>query len=264
VPVAVRISSAESIRRIISSDALLSAIIDIFVVNNDGKPPVALGASGAVKYLPIANDADAIWSIKIIGLSQEEIREVSFALKALFPTIDIITSLSGLEGKIISLLTPESKQLIEEERKKKEEEARLAAFENAIQYARSLKNGLDGRDGIAGEAGPQGEKGDRGEPGPPGRDGKDGRDLLATDAELNDLKDVFVPDPGVGHVLMWDGASWVSRYLPQVYKYAGGGGGGISEPPDDGNFYVRRNGEWINLLDAISAINLDAGNFDPS
>jgi hypothetical protein len=60
---------------------------------------------------------------------------------------------------------------------------------------------------------------------------------------------------------MWDGSTWVSRYLPQVYKYAGGGGG-LSDAPEDGNFYVRQNGEWVNLLEAIGQVSLDAGDFD--
>lgn len=261
---AVRISSAESIRRIIVSDALLRAIIEVFVVRDDGKPPVALGVSGAVKTLPVVNDNDAIWSIKIIGLSQEEIREVTFALKSLFPTIEITTSISGIEGQILSLLTPEAKKLVDDERARKEEEAKQAAFENAISYARSLRSGVDGKDGPMGPKGEKGDKGDPGERGLPGLPGRDGRDLVATDAELNDLKDVFVPDPVVGHVLMWDGATWVSRYLPQTYKYAGGGGGGggLEDAPADGNFYVRKDGEWIELLEAIQALNLDAGNFD--
>lgn len=97
--------------------------------------------------------------------------------------------------------------------------------------------------------------------GPAGRDGKD---LIATEAFLNDLKDVFVPDPKVGHVLTWDGVSWVPLFVPQVYKYASGGtGGGFEDAPADGNFYVRKDNEWISLADAIFALtHLDAGNFD--
>ena len=260
---AVKIPSADYIRRKIASDALLSAIIDIFVVNDNGKPPIALGASGAVKFLPILDGQEAVWSIKIIGLSQEDIREITLALRTIFPTIDISESLSGIDAKIFSIITPEAKKAVEDEQKQREETARLKAFEDAISYARSLKSGVDGTPGEAGRPGEQGPRGEQGPMGPPGRDGRNGLDLVATDAELNDLKDVFVPDPNVGHVLMWDGSTWVSRYIPQISKYAGGGGGGgIGEPPDDDKYYVRKNGEWIDLLTAIQDLNLDAGNFD--
>ena len=258
---AVRITSAESIRRTVKSDVLLNAIIDVFVVNNNGKPPVALGASGAVALLPRIDGPQAIWSVKIIGLSQEEIREVSSALTSLFPAIRISTSVSGLDGTISALATPEIIRAVEEDAKEKEDARRLSLIENAVKYASSLKDGLDGQEGPPGPPGGIGPIGPQGPPGAAGRDGRDGIDVLATDAELNDLKDVFAPDPNVGHVLMWDGSTWVSRYLPQVYKYAGGGGG-LSDAPEDGNFYVRQNGEWVNLLEAIGQVSLDAGDFD--
>ena len=45
-----------------------------------------------------------------------------------------------------------------------------------------------------------------------------------------------------------------------------GGGGDVEEAPDDGNYYVRHNNSWVNLLTALEAlnvtsINLDGGNF---
>ena len=59
--------------------------------------------------------------------------------------------------------------------------------------------------------------------------------------------------------------------MPQVFKYAGGGAGGtggggggdVEEAPQDGQSYVRRNGQWISLEDALTlAYSLDAGDFD--
>ena len=50
-------------------------------------------------------------------------------------------------------------------------------------------------------------------------------------------------------------------------KSAVAGGGGIPEAPIDGNYYVRRNGSWINLETALGALGvaiaktLDGGNF---
>ena len=39
---------------------------------------------------------------------------------------------------------------------------------------------------------------------------------------------------------------------------------GVEEAPQDGNYYVRQNGAWINLSAALSALNdqtIDGGNF---
>ena len=44
----------------------------------------------------------------------------------------------------------------------------------------------------------------------------------------------------------------------------GGGGGGVPEAPQDGNYYVRQNGTWVNLADALTALNdrtIDGGDF---
>lgn len=220
--VAVRVVSAESIRRAILSDALLASVVDTLEINNTGKPPIALGASGAIVDLPVIDGLEAIWSLKIIGLTLDEISQLSDALRALFPGAEIDPGISGLDVKLYSLVTDELKTEVENAELRRQEAERVKSIENAINYATALK---DGRDGLRGEQGPQGPMGPTGPRGDRGPAGIPGRDLVATDAVLNDLKDVFVPDPVVGHVLMWDGSTWVSRYLPQVYKYAGGGGG---------------------------------------
>lgn len=254
---AVRIVSAESIRRAILADVLLSAIIDIIEVNESGRPPIALGASGGIIDLPVVDGLEAIWSIKIIGLTFEEISQVSEALQTLFPGAEVDPGISGLDVRIYSLITKELRGYIEETQRQKEEAKRNESLKQAIDYARSLRSGQDGQRGDRGEQGPAGPQGERGPMGPPGRDGKD---LLATEAVLDDIKDVFVPDPSIGQVLTWDGTAWVSMFVPQSYKYAGGGGG-IEEAPDDGKFYVRKNGEWIDLETVLQNVNLNAGDF---
>ena len=44
----------------------------------------------------------------------------------------------------------------------------------------------------------------------------------------------------------------------------GGGSGDVEEAPQDGNYYVRQNGAWINLADALTALDnrtIDGGDF---
>jgi len=216
---AVRIASAESIRRAILADALLSAIIDSIEINATGRPPVALGASGAVIDVPIIDGLEAVWRLKIIGLTIDEIGQVSDALHSLFPGAEIDPGVSGIDVRLFSLVTEQVRRAVKDAEVRQREQQRDKTIQDAVLFAKSLR---DGKDGLRGDQGERGLQGERGPIGPPGRNGKD---LIATEVVLNDLKDVFVPDPVVGHVLMWDGSTWVSRYLPQIHKYAGGGGG---------------------------------------
>ena len=261
---AVRITSAESIRRAILADALLREIFEKVEVNTTGLAPVALGPSIGILGIPTINDFEAEWKLNVIGLTDVESNQVANALNFLFPGAAIKFSSTGINVRVFSLATKEVLESLEEQKKIQIDEERIKKLEQAIDYASKLSSGQDGQQGAKGE---QGLRGYRGEIGPPGPAGRDGRDLLATEAELNDLLDVFVPDPKIGHVLTWDGAGWVPRFVPQVYKYAGGGSGGgggdVEEAPEDGRAYVRRNGEWLSLDDALNlASSLDGGDFD--
>lgn len=262
---AVRISSADSIRRAILADALLREIFEKVEVNTTGLAPIAYGPSVGILGIPTINDFEAEWKLNVIGLTDAESDQVANALSSLFPGAAIKFSSTGISVRIFSLATKSVLESLEEQKKIQADEERAKKLEQAIDYASKLSSGQDGQQGVRGE---QGLRGDRGEMGPPGPAGRDGKDLLATEAELNDLLDVFVPDPKIGHVLTWDGAGWVPRFVPQVFKYAGGGAGGggggdVEEAPQDGRAYVRRNGEWLSLDDALNlASSLDAGDFD--
>ena len=70
--------------------------------------------------------------------------------------------------------------------------------------------------------------------------------------ELTDV-DTSTTSPFIGQTLVWDGANWVP----------GDSSEGIGEAPVDGNYYVRYNGQWVNMIEAINMINLltDGGDF---
>lgn len=220
---AVRISSAESIRRAILADALLREIFKKVEVNTSGLAPIALGPSIGILGIPAIEGFEAEWKLNIIGLTESETEQVANALGRMFPGASFGFKGDQLSVRIFSLATKEVLESVEQQKKIKADEERTAKLDSAIDYASKLKPGSDGQRGERGEQGPQGL---RGEIGPQGLPGRDGRDLVATEAILDDLKDVFVPDPKIGHVLTWDGASWVALFVPQVYKYAGGGGSG--------------------------------------
>ena len=234
---AVRISSAESIRRAILADALLREIFEKVEVNTSGLAPIAFGPSIGILSIPSVEGFEAKWKLNIIGLTSSETEQVANALGQIFPGAAFTFSGEQISVRIFSLATKEVLDSLAEQKKIKEDEERVKKLDTAIDYASKLTSGADGQVGERGERGPQGL---RGEPGIAGRDGRDGRDIDATETELGELKDVFVPEPKIGHVLTWDGASWVSQFVPQVYKYAGGGGGTTTV-----------------------VTNLDCGDFDP-
>ena len=83
----------------------------------------------------------------------------------------------------------------------------------------------------SGRPGKDGERGPEGRPGAPGRDGRDGKDLVATDANLDDLKDVEISSAiplEKGQVLMYDGVRWTNLYTRQTTTISSGGGGGTT------------------------------------
>lgn len=219
---ATRINSAESIRSVFQKDALIASILDTISIDISGRAPIAFGPSAAIKRIPSIDGLEASWDIEVIGLTDEESLVIADAIRALFPGSEVTYDSVKLKARIYSLVTPQLKKFVEEARRQEEEAKRIKRVESAIETAQAVKDGRDGLMGPQGPQGPQGARGERGERGVQGFPGRDGKDLLATDARLNDLKDVFVDDSKQGQVLTYDGVNWVSRYTQQVFKAAGG------------------------------------------
>ena len=256
---AVKITSADSIRKAIVNDALLRELFDTVEVNRSGMAPIGMGPTIGILGLPAIDGFEATWSLQFLGLTSGETRQVIEIFSRIFPGSVFKKSNEIVVVEIFSLVTKEVLDAVKEQQDIARQEQKERELDSAIRYASSVKDGKSGARGERGEQGLRGERGERGLMGPPGRDG---RDLDATSVSLGDLDGVFIAEPKVGHVLTWDGSSWVALFVPQVHKVAGGGGG-ISEAPLDGETYVRRNGDWFKLSDALNALsNLDGGDFD--
>lgn len=79
----------------------------------------------------------------------------------------------------------------------------------------------------------------------------------AAPSDLNDIGDVYAPSPADGEVLTWVDAD--SRWEAQPVV------AGIPEAPQDGNYYVRQSGLWVDLASALEDIAsraTDGGNFE--
>lgn len=252
------ILSSADIRAALSGDPVIRLIAKIQIV--DGKPALGTG-DGVVIYIdrfPIATEFEASWKIWIIDFDNEPIDLILEQMGKLLPRLRIVSQGPISEVSITELRTPDTQ--VEPPKTRESTGVSIQGFERRFQelveYVQDRmllvgpgRPGKDGRDGIN------------------GRDGRDGVDIQATDVRLGELQDVDDSEAKEGQFLMFDGAQWVARFIPQVFKYAGGGsgggtGGGIADAPSDGNYYVRQNGEWINLTSALQDLGLDAGNAD--
>jgi hypothetical protein len=258
------ILSSSDIFRILSSDPVIRVSARVKIV--DTRPPIETADSTVIyiaKY-PIVSDFQAVWTVWIADNSNEPLDLILAQLKRLLPGFQITDN-----GIIVKATVTELKSANTETAPvipAKQDQGLLSSLQAKFD---ELKQSIEDRMLLVGpgRAGKEGIPGRDGANGSDGKDGRDGKDLIATDAELDDLKDVFTTDAQRGQFLMFDGASWVARFVPQIIRASGGGGGGgtgggIEEAPLDGNYYVRQNGQWVNLVDALADLgNIDAGDF---
>lgn len=252
------ILSASDIKAVLNGDPVIRLVAKVLIV--DGKPPLGNG-SGVVVYIdryPTVDEFQARWKIWIIDFDNEPIDLIVQQMRALLPGFAIITNGVITEAETVEIKSVDTQQRPEQSTPVTPSfvsfERRFQELVESIQDRMLLvgpgRPGRDGRDGTNGV------------------NGRDGRDLLATEAQLGDLVDVDDQDAKQGQFLMFDGLKWVARFVPQVYKYAGGGsgtvveGGGITDAPKDGNYYIRKDGQWHTLTSALQELGIDAGDAD--
>ena len=223
------LSSADILRILQGSAVIRAASSEIRVVE---KKPLASGREGFFVYIekyPTADEFEATWRVWIESDGSEP-DDVLFAeMRQLLPNFEFKL------GLIIEATVRDFKTDKTEARPKAEQapavmppagwmsgiEKRFEALVEDIQDRMLLVN--SGRPGKDGERGPEGR------PGAPGRDGRDGKDVVATDAHLDDLKDVEISSAiplERGQVLTWDGVRWTNLFTRQTSVISGGGGGG--------------------------------------
>ena len=258
------LSSADILRILGGSEIVrLSARLRI----SDGRPKLS-GAEGLFIHIdrfPEIDEFEATWSIYIESDGSEPDDIIVNELKRLLPNVKVS------EGLLLKVTTtdfrsestqtaPVASQAPQASPAPNNYEERFQRLVEDVQDRMLLVNsGRNGRDGVDGRD---------------GTPGRDGRDLIATDADLEDLGNV---EEGLakekGQVLTWDGTKWTNLFVPQFSTPgaggggSGSGGGGIEEAPLDGNYYVRSNGAWLNLVHALDNLGyrrsnvLDGGDF---
>lgn len=260
------ILSSADIQRILGGDPIIRQEARISIVGS--KPGFGLDEYVYIyiERYPAVDEFEATWRIWVQNGGSDVLDLVLAAMTRLLPKFEFqregLYSTTDFKSDRTVVRPAEEIALEKVAQATGTIEQRFAALEQLI-LARlaAIRNGIDGQDGLDGPVGA---------PGAPGRDGRDGRDLVATEADLEDLQNV---EQNIakqdGQVLTWKDGVWQNLFIPQVVGTigGGGGGGGIEEAPIDGNFYVRQDGAWVNLVDALEAIqeqqldDLDAGDF---
>lgn len=244
------ITSSSDIYRSLAGDALISAIAKVRII--DGAPSLR-PEDGTIIYVskyPKDSEFEATWFLWIIDFDNEPLDVVISQIRKLFPGFEVLEDGAILKGALREIkttrteLAPVKPQAISiepylEALNEKFEELR-ESIEDRMLLVNSGRPGRDGKDGKDGS---------------PGRDGRDGRDLVATEANLNDLNDVFVDDAKKGQVLTYDGDTWVSKFVEQSL---GGGGGGLSQSELNILQGIKEGGEPMGFVDRFaSAITFD-------
>jgi len=223
------LSSADILRILGGSEIVrLSARLKIV----DGKPALS-GAEGLFIYIdrfPKVDEFQATWSIYIESDGSEPDDLVLTEIKKLLPSVKIEPGLM-MTVKTTDFLSantqraPEAPKQVQAQADLIRYEERFQALVEDVQDQMLLvTSGRPGRDGQDGRD---------------GADGRDGRDLLATDAELFDLKDAgqSILPMEKGQVLTWDGGKWTNLFVRQAMSAGGsavstgggtGGGTGVS------------------------------------
>ena len=215
------ILSSADIVRALGADAIIRQEARLSVV--DGRPGLDTDDYVYIyvdKY-PTIDEFEATWKIWVQDNSGMG-KYVLDAMTSLLPNFDFrgehytTTDFASDRTVVKTEAEKQLEQLVVERQEIKNDFSDLQkGLQDRLESVRDGIDGLDGKDGRDGRDGLD------------GLNGRDGRDLIATDAELFDLKDVeSSPIPlKKGQVLTWDGDKWTNLYVRQATTYVGGGGG---------------------------------------
>jgi hypothetical protein len=216
------IFSSADILRILGADAVIRQEARLNIV--DGKPGFGIDEYVYIyidRY-PVIEEFEATWKIWVINGGSGLFDVVLNAMTTLLPKFDFngkhytVTDFASENTVVKSQAEIELEETrAERQRLKKDFSGLQEGLQARLSTVRDGRDGIDGRNGLNGKDGKDGRD---------GRDGKDGRDMVATDANLEDLNNV---EDGIvkekGQVLTWDGVKWTNLYIPQTLSSGRGG-----------------------------------------
>lgn len=243
------ITSSTDIYKALVGDALINAIAKIRIAENG---PSLAPEDGAVIYIskyPVTSEFEAYWSLWIIDFDNEPLDVVVGQIRRIFPRFQVLEDGAIISGRLTELKTTRTETVPPAPQKISIEPYLATLDERFNELRESIQDQM-----LLVSSGRPGKDGSDGSPGRDGRNGRDGKDLVATEAELGDLQDVYVEDAKKDQVLIYDGDSWVARYVEQHY----GGGGGLTQSEIDVLQGIKETGEPMGFADRTdSTISFD-------
>jgi len=216
------ILSSADILRTLGASAIIRLAADIKII--DGNPPITGDVQNHIyiSRYPEVEEFQATWFIYVEAEDEEDM--IIAEIKHLLPSVKARSDFNFLTRLTTTDFLSESTQVKPKEPDAQPVQNDLAKYEKRFQQ---LVEDVRDRMLLVNSGTP----GEKGKDGRDGNDGRDGKDLVATNAELFDLKDVKEGLPlSKGQVLTYDGSDWTNLYIPQVYPLvASGGGGGEGE-----------------------------------
>lgn len=229
------ILSASDIYSLLTNDPLIGMLAKVRIVDQRLPAGAENGVFVYVKKYPSVEEFEATWNIWIVDYDGEPLDVVIAQMKKLLPRFTVVESGTITRATTTELRTPET----EVEPTPVGPESRIPTISDLDSRFNELREIVQDQMLLVGPGRP-GKPGKNGRDGSDGRDGKDGvdgKDLVATEAELGDLQDVYVSDAKKRQFLMFDGSSWVPSFVPQFLK----GGTPLPRKSEVGVIYLKNN-----------------------
>lgn len=228
------ITSSTDIYRALASDTLVTAIARIRII--DGLPSLT-PENGVIIYIskyPQTSEFEASWYVWLIDFDNEPLDVLVSQIRRIFPSFSLEETGPIIRGVLTEVRTtrteiapPQPKEISIEPYLQKIEERFEELRESIDDRMLLVSSGRPGRDGTDGS------------PGRDGVNGRDGKDIVATETNLDDLRDVSVGDAKKGQALIYDGDTWIAKFFEQRYS----AGGGLSQSELDRITGIAERGE---------------------
>lgn len=232
------ILSASDIYSLLTKDPLIGMLAKVRVVDQRLPAEAENGVFVYIKKYPSVEEFEATWNIWIVDYDGDPLDVVIAQMRKLLPRFTVVEDQTITKATTTELRTPET----EVEPIPVGPESQIPTILDLDSRFNELKESIQDQMLLVGPGRPgnNGRDGRDGKDGSNGKDGKDGKDLVATEAELGDLRDVYVSDAKRRQFLMFDGSSWVPSFVPRVVK---GSSGSSPEPErsEVGVIYLKNN-----------------------
>jgi hypothetical protein len=234
------ILSASDIYSLLTKDPLIGILAKVRVVDQRLPAEAENGVFVYVKKYPSIEEFEATWDIWIVDYDGDPLDVVIAQMRKLLPRFTVVEDGTITRATTTELRTPET----EVEPTPIGPESQIPTISDLDSRFNELRETIQDQMLLVGPGRPgrNGRDGKDGKDGRDGKDGADGKDLVATEAELGDLQDVYVSDAKRRQFLMFDGSSWIPSFVPQVIKGGtGGGAAGVAGSSDVGVIYLKNN-----------------------